>query len=339
MLHEATNAGFEEGRSLVGRHYRLIVGTEVVGPTVSRRSWRRLDEVQATIAVAVGELRDRRYWLYRHRIWWERENLGPADVEALADECLDRKQRRLERARDALHGPRPAPGIPREVRLAVFDRRGPLRRVRLAGPAAVRSCDPGRARRLQRGREPAAALRCLQPGEGGDARLTRFTAMNGPRVIVVGAGFGGIAATIELKRHGFGDVTVLDRADQLGGTWHHNRYPGAACDVPSHLYSFSYAQRRDWSRLCSPQEEILDYMGGVARDFGVAEQIVPGSEVTSCAWDEDARNWTVTTARGATLRGRRRDPRHGAAASPGLSARGGPRQLRRAQLPLRRVGP
>ena len=124
MLHEATNAGFEEGRSLVGRHYRLIVGTEVVGPTVSRRAWRRLDEVQATIAVAVGELRDRRYWLYRGRIWWEREDLGPADVEALADECLDRKQRRLEQARGRAARAPARPGIPREVRLAVFERDG-----------------------------------------------------------------------------------------------------------------------------------------------------------------------------------------------------------------------
>jgi hypothetical protein len=124
VLHEATNAGFEEGRSLVGRHYRLIVGTEVVGPTVSRRGWRRLDEVQATIAVAVGELRDRRYWLYRGRIWWEREDLGPADVEALADECLDRKQRRLEQARGRAARAPARPGIPREVRLAVFERDG-----------------------------------------------------------------------------------------------------------------------------------------------------------------------------------------------------------------------
>jgi HNH endonuclease len=124
VLHEATNAGFEEGRSLVGRHYRLIVGTEVVGPTVSRRAWRRLDEVQATIAVAVGELRDRRYWLYRDRIWWEREDLGPADVEALADECLDRKQRRLERAHGRTARAPARPGIPREVRLAVFERDG-----------------------------------------------------------------------------------------------------------------------------------------------------------------------------------------------------------------------
>ena len=71
------------------------------------------------------------------------------------------------------------------------------------------------------------------------------------RVIIVGAGFGGIAAAIELQRHGFDDVTILERADGLGGTWLHNTYPGAACDVPSHLYSFSFAQRRDWSRLCS----------------------------------------------------------------------------------------
>ena len=91
---------------------------------MSRRAWRRLDEVQATIAVAVGELRDRRYWLYRGRIWWEREDLGPADVEALADECLDRKQRRLEQARGRAARAPARPGIPREVRLAVFERDG-----------------------------------------------------------------------------------------------------------------------------------------------------------------------------------------------------------------------
>jgi hypothetical protein len=96
----------------------------VVGPPSPRRGWRRLDEVQATIAVAVGELRDRRYWLYRDRIWWEREDLGPADVEALADECLDRKQRRLERARGRTARAPARPGIPREVRLAVFERDG-----------------------------------------------------------------------------------------------------------------------------------------------------------------------------------------------------------------------
>ena len=87
-------------------------------------------------------------------------------------------------------------------------------------------------------------------------------------VLIVGAGFGGIAAAIELRRHGITDVKILEKAPELGGTWFYNSYPGAACDVPSHLYSFSYAQRRDWSRLCSPQAEIHEYLHGVAREHG-----------------------------------------------------------------------
>jgi len=118
------------------------------------------------------------------------------------------------------------------------------------------------------------------------------------RVVIVGAGFGGIAAAIELRRHGFHDVTLLDRAPGLGGTWLYNSYPGCACDVPSHLYSFSFAQRRDWSRLCSPQEEILAYLHGVARDHGIEERVVGGVEVVSCAWDEARRSWTVGAADG-----------------------------------------
>ena len=76
-------------------------------------------------------------------------------------------------------------------------------------------------------------------------------AVDNPRVLIIGAGFGGIGAAIELRRHGFERVTILDRAPEIGGTWFHNTYPGAACDVPSHLYSYSFAQRRDWTRLCS----------------------------------------------------------------------------------------
>jgi len=116
--------------------------------------------------------------------------------------------------------------------------------------------------------------------------------------VIVGAGFGGVAAAIELRRHGFDDVTLLERAPRLGGTWYFNSYPGCACDVPSHLYSFSFAQRRDWSRLCSPQEEILSYLEGVAREHGVAELVVPDVEVTACEWDEERMEWTVSSADG-----------------------------------------
>jgi len=114
------------------------------------------------------------------------------------------------------------------------------------------------------------------------------------RVIVVGAGFGGIAATIELARHGFDDVTILESAPELGGTWHYNTYPGAACDVPSHFYSYSFAQRRDWSRLCSPQPEILDYIRSVAKEYDVESKVVTNAHVTACRWDEATRGWVVT---------------------------------------------
>ncbi len=119
-----------------------------------------------------------------------------------------------------------------------------------------------------------------------------------PQVVIVGAGFGGIAAAIELRKHGFDDVTILEKGPGLGGTWLYNTYPGCACDVPSHLYSFSFAQRKDWSRLCSPQQEILDYLEGVARDQGVDRLVVPNTEVTSCSWDDSERRWTVEAADG-----------------------------------------
>ncbi|HTZ85136.1 MAG TPA: NAD(P)/FAD-dependent oxidoreductase [Solirubrobacteraceae bacterium] len=122
-----------------------------------------------------------------------------------------------------------------------------------------------------------------------------------PSVLIVGAGFGGIAMAIELKRHGFQQVTILERAPDLGGTWYYNGYPGAACDVPSHLYSFSYAQRRDWSRLCSPQAEIHDYLRGVASANGVEREVRFEQSVRSCAWDERAARWLVETESGEHL--------------------------------------
>ncbi len=120
-------------------------------------------------------------------------------------------------------------------------------------------------------------------------------------VIIVGAGCGGIAAAIELRRHGIESIRILEQAPDLGGTWYFNSYPGAACDVPSHLYSFSYAQRRDWSRLCSPQGEIHAYLHEVSRSHGIDPLIETNTTVTACSWDEDACRWTVETAAGASL--------------------------------------
>jgi cation diffusion facilitator CzcD-associated flavoprotein CzcO len=120
------------------------------------------------------------------------------------------------------------------------------------------------------------------------------------RIVIVGAGFGGIAAAIELRRHGFDDITILESALELGGTWFYNDYPGAACDVPSHMYSFSFAQRRDWSRLCSPRQEILQYLHQVADDHGLPPLIRCSQTVTQARFDEIAGGWQLTTDAGET---------------------------------------
>ncbi|MEU1276004.1 NAD(P)/FAD-dependent oxidoreductase [Streptomyces sp. NPDC005799] len=114
----------------------------------------------------------------------------------------------------------------------------------------------------------------------------------------MGAGFGGIAVAAELLRHGLDDVTLLEAAPELGGTWFHNRYPGAACDVPSHLYSYSFAQRASWPRLFCRRDEILRYARETADALGVTPRVVPDTTVTSCTWDEESCTWTVRGRRG-----------------------------------------
>src|SRR3954452_16071889 len=104
------------------------------------------------------------------------------------------------------------------------------------------------------------------------------------RVVIIGAGFGGVGMAIELRRHGFHDVVILERGPELGGTWLYNDYPGAACDVPSLFYQYSFAQRTDWPRLCPERDEILAYLRRVARAYGVDRLVVPNTEVARCAW-------------------------------------------------------
>ena len=116
-------------------------------------------------------------------------------------------------------------------------------------------------------------------------------------VAIVGGGFGGIGAATMLRREGYEDVTVFEKADGIGGVWHHNTYPGAACDVPSHLYEFSFAPNR-WSRRYAPQSEIQAYIEGVARRFGVLEKVRTNTEVTGARWDEGQAKWLLETSTG-----------------------------------------
>ena len=98
---------------------------------------------------------------------------------------------------------------------------------------------------------------------------------------------------IALKDAGFDDVVVLERHDGVGGTWHQNRYPGCACDVPSHLYSFSFAVKRDWSRPYAPQPEILAYMEDLAESRGVLAHCRFGNGVTAARWHESEAIWAL----------------------------------------------
>jgi len=119
--------------------------------------------------------------------------------------------------------------------------------------------------------------------------------------IVIGAGFGGLTAAIKLKEAGFDRVVVLEKGDRIGGTWRDNTYPGACCDVPSRLYSLSFALNPEWSRSFSPQSEIRDYMERVAGQFGVTDKFRFNTEVEKAQWDEAAGLWRVTVKGGETL--------------------------------------
>ncbi|MGA6206092.1 flavin-containing monooxygenase [Nocardia testacea] len=118
-------------------------------------------------------------------------------------------------------------------------------------------------------------------------------------IVIIGAGFGGIGVAIELRRHGFDQLTILEKAADLGGVWRENTYPGAACDVPSPLYSYSFEQKPDWPQRYSGQAAIHDYLRGVARRHGLVDRIEFGVEVTDAVFDEHAGTWTVHTADGS----------------------------------------
>jgi cation diffusion facilitator CzcD-associated flavoprotein CzcO len=118
------------------------------------------------------------------------------------------------------------------------------------------------------------------------------------RIAVVGAGFSGLCMAIRLKQAGIEDFVVLERADEVGGTWRDNTYPGCQCDIPSALYSLSFAPNPNWTRAYPLQSEIRDYLRRVAEDYGVMPYIRFGHEVVGADWDEDAQSWRLETSRG-----------------------------------------
>ena len=118
------------------------------------------------------------------------------------------------------------------------------------------------------------------------------------RVAVVGAGFAGLGAAIRLLQSGERDLVVLEKADRIGGTWRDNTYPGCTCDVPSVLYSFSFAPNPSWSRAFSPQPEIWDYLEDCVDRFNLRPFLRLGVEVTEAAWDVATQRWQVGTSDG-----------------------------------------
>ncbi|MFD3758497.1 flavin-containing monooxygenase [Streptomyces sp. NPDC058622] len=118
------------------------------------------------------------------------------------------------------------------------------------------------------------------------------------RVAVIGSGFGGLGAAVRLRREGITDFVVLERAGSVGGTWRDNSYPGCACDVPSHLYSFSFAPNPDWPRTFSGQPAIREYLEHVADTFGLRRHIRLDSEVRMMRWDAEELHWEIETDTG-----------------------------------------
>ena len=120
----------------------------------------------------------------------------------------------------------------------------------------------------------------------------------GRRIVVIGAGPGGISSGHYLREAGYTDFTIFERADEVGGTWQRNRYPGLACDVWSHVYSFTFNLNPNWTRSYAAQPEILEYMRQTVTDLDLWPHIRLNTGVDSCRWDDDAEHWVVTTDAG-----------------------------------------
>jgi cation diffusion facilitator CzcD-associated flavoprotein CzcO len=117
-----------------------------------------------------------------------------------------------------------------------------------------------------------------------------------PAIAIIGAGFAGLCMAIRLKQAGYDDFVILEKNDDLGGTWRDNTYPGCACDVPSHMYSFSFELNPGWSRMFAPQQEIWEYMRRCAHKYGIFAHIRFGCPVEGLEWDDTAGRWHIEAA-------------------------------------------
>ncbi len=122
--------------------------------------------------------------------------------------------------------------------------------------------------------------------------------------IIIGTGFAGIGMAIAFKKAGLGDFLILEKQHDVGGVWRDNTYPGAACDVPSHLYSFSFEPNPSWSRVFAPQAEIHQYLQHCAEKYGLLPSIRFGCEVAQARFHEELELWTVTLTSGQVLQAR-----------------------------------
>jgi cation diffusion facilitator CzcD-associated flavoprotein CzcO len=118
------------------------------------------------------------------------------------------------------------------------------------------------------------------------------------KIIIIGAGPGGLCMAIKLLEAGISDFVILEEASGVGGTWYHNRYPGLCCDIPSYLYSFSFAPKRDWSRPYPSQPEILAYLEDVAATYDLVPRIRFNTKVEAARWNEEGATWHVSSTRG-----------------------------------------
>lgn len=142
----------------------------------------------------------------------------------------------------------------------------------------------------------------------------------GVSAVIVGAGFSGLAAAIELRAAGIRDITVLERADSLGGVWRENTYPGAGCDVPAPYYSLSYAPNPHSPNRYTVQPEILEYMNRLADRFDVRRLIRFGTQAVAASFDDAAAVWNIETADGRRYRGTLFIPAVGLLSRPGFPA-------------------